>query len=135
MTALRRYWAPKSAPSNVQMILAVDRGKATDKALDEAVYRSLMAAKVQKLVAEAGPQATVAALEMSVETMPELAAIRANEPQKDWPTAMMNSESMMGLMNKIDWMNETGNRPVLPTQAEIKSALHEQTLDELIEQL
>lgn len=134
MNASSRYWAPKSAPSNVKLILSVDRGTAAAQALDEATYRSLMAEKVARLVQEAGPEAAEI-LEASVENLPDLAAIRANQPEASWPTALMDSDLMMQLLNKIQWPKETGPRPMLPLPSEIKSALREQTLRDLIESL
>ena len=132
MNASSRYWAPKTPPSNVKLILSVDRGTAAQAALDEATYRSLMGEKVARLVAEAGPGAAEI-LDASAENLPELAAIRANQPEASWPAALMGSDLMMQLLNQINWAKEKGSRPMLPLPSEIKSALREQTLRELIE--
>lgn len=142
MNASRRYWAPKTAPSNVRLILAVDLGPdaaaapaGSPSAVTETRHREAMAAKVARLVAQAGEEAA-AVLEASAENLPELEAIRSSQPQAEWPTALMNSESMMALLNQIDWTREgKGPTPLNPTQAAIKSALREQTLRDLIEAL
>src|SRR5690606_8341414 len=140
MSISRRYWAPKSAPSNVQMMLAVDRGPAAAEpgaatSPSETEHRAAMAEKVERLFAAAGDEAA-AVLEASAENLTELEAIRLNEPESNWPTALMNSEPMMQLLNKIRWEKEaTGPIPLNPTPAAIKSALREQTLRELIEAL
>lgn len=132
MNASSRYWAPKTPPSNVKLILSVDRGIAEAGALDAATYRSLMSEKVARLVEQAGPEAA-AILEASSEILPELAAIRDSEPKASWPTALMNSDLMMQLLNQINWAKEVGPRPMLPLPSEIKTALREQTLRDLIE--
>lgn len=135
MNASLRYWSPKSAPSNVRLILAVDRGPAPAGELDAATYRSLMAAKVAALVKAAGPEEAARILEASPEQLPELMAIRDSQPEATWPQALMESDLMQELLNKIDWSKESGNRPMLPPQNEIRDALRETTLDELIEKL
>ena len=137
MAASRRYWAPKTAPSNVRMMLAVDRGpEPPEQAMDEATYLDLMREKVERLVEAAGPDEAARLLEMSPEQMPELEAIRSSQPQASWATALLNSDLMSELMRKINWSRETtGTQPLIPTQAEIRSALAEQTLQQLIETL
>jgi hypothetical protein len=132
MNASRRYWAPKTPPSNVRLMLAVDRGPGAAGELDEAAYLSLMAEKVRRLVEQAGPEA-VEILEASTESLPELNAIRDSEPTSSWPDVLMSSDWMMQLLNQIDWSRESGIRPMLPTQNDLRDALREQTLRELIE--
>lgn len=54
---------------------------------------------LQRLV-ESNPQEAREALEMSQEQAPELFLIAQNQPQAQWATSLMNSESMHSLMSR-----------------------------------
>ncbi len=138
MTDPTRYWAPRSVPSNLTMILAIDRGPGGPdrRAIPlEWEYRLEMADKVAKLFAAAGDDARNA-LEMSAEHMPELWAIRQGEPEASWPAALMLSDAMVRLLGHIDWQQEaSGDLPNPASAQEIRDELEEQSLWHLVEHL
>lgn len=138
MTDPKRYWAPRSAPSNLTMILAIDRGPGGPerRAIPlESEYRLEMAEKVAQLFAAAGSDAANV-LEMSIERMPEMWTIRDDEPEHDWPVAVMRSDAMERLLAHIDWAQEaSGMLPCLSPPEEIREELEEQTLRQLVEYL
>ncbi|NEX63350.1 hypothetical protein [Noviherbaspirillum galbum] len=128
MNNSNKVWSPKTVPNNLQTVLAVSAAWP----LTPAQYRQAMAAKVERLFA-AEPDHGRAALEMSDEGLPEMAAIARNQPPKDWPMAVMMSDSMMVLMNNIKWEKE-GPTPILQL-LHVRENLKDESLASLIEQM
>ena len=130
----RRYWSPVSVEPSLFALLAVEN--TTGLSMDDVLHRQLMEEKVIRLFEEAGRDEAQAALEMSAEQAPELWSIREYRPRREWPLAVMDSDTMMARLNQIDWGTETSRSPAYhPTQEEIAEMLAEQTLRSLLEAL
>lgn len=71
-----------------------------------------LATKLQALV-DADPAAAREALEMSEEYAPEMYQIAQERNQAHWGYAIATSDSMMCLMNKLDWAQERIGKPAL----------------------
>ena len=54
---------------------------------------------LQRLI-QADPREARDAMEMSQEHLPEIYPIARNQPQSQWPQALMNSDSMHSLLNQ-----------------------------------
>src|SRR5690606_20882304 len=91
-------------------------------------YRLEMVEKVAQLFAAADDDAGNI-LEMSAEHMPEMWAIRQEQPEDAWPAAVMHSDAMTRLLAHIDWKQEaSGTLPCPPSPEDIREDLEEQTL-------
>lgn len=130
MDNTKRCWAPKSVPSNLRALLTVSMNSKQE--MDPALHRRLLLSKLEQLVAEAGADAG-RALEMSPEQMPELLAIKQQEPRSNWATAILNSDLMAAQLGRINWSKEKGSTPIL--QAKLREMLKEQTLPSFLEAL
>ena len=130
MTNSSRYWAPRSAPSELMPLLAVEMP--VQQQMTQALHRELMREKLMRLFAKEKAQAP-RLLEMSQEELPELQLIKETEPASNWPTAVLMSEVMTNRLSQIDWKLESRGQPV--PQAEIREALRQQTLASLLEAL
>lgn len=131
MKSTSRYWAPSSVPPRMIPVLAVEnRGQ---QPMEPWLHRELLRKKLERLLAEAGPVEADAAMGMSEEYLPELATIRLYQPQRNWADAIMQSDTLSALVNRIDWSKE-GSRPS-PSPRAVKEILEEQSLRSLLEML
>jgi hypothetical protein len=112
MNTEQTYWIPDGdlTPSEA-MALAVP---ASVKPSRE-VYRDLLARKLQKAV-DLEPREALAAMEMSLENLPEIYLIAQDQPPKYWGTALVMSDTVSSLLNRIDW-SQPGSLKNLPLQS------------------
>jgi len=112
MNTQQTYWIPDGdlEPSEA-MALAVP---ASAKPRRE-VYRDLLARKLQDAI-QLEPEEARAAMEMSQEHLPEIFQIAQDQPPKYWGTALVMSDTVSSLLNRIDW-RQPGSLENLPPQS------------------
>ena len=127
MNSTSKYWAP-SSPS-LTSLMAVENP--SRQPMTPQLHRQLMLSKISRLVKQAGPQQAQAALEMSVEHLPEMAGIAAAANPEHWPAAILNSDLMQQHLNQIDWSKQAP----LADRMMVVELLKEQSLESLLEAL
>ena len=128
MNNMKTVWAPKTVPEELQPILAVQ----ASWPMTAPQFRETLARKIADLCAQEPDQGR-AALEMSDEQFPEMALIAKTRLPREWPQALMQSDSMDAVISKIQWSKE-GPMP-LQDQREMTELLQDQSLASLIESL
>ena len=128
MNNMKTVWAPKTVPEELQPILAVQ----ASWPMTAPQFREMMAQKVVDLFAQEQDQGR-AALEMSEEHLPEMALIARTRLAREWPQALMQSDSMDAVMSKIRWDQEGPTTAI--RQRQIQEILQDQSLASLIERL
>ncbi|SER43531.1 MULTISPECIES: hypothetical protein [Pseudomonas] len=125
---MKAYWAPKSVPEALQPVLAVEL--ASSQKITPSLHRMLMEDKLLELFKEAGSEAK-GILQMLVEHASELYSISQYVNPEHWPIAVLNSDSMTSILDKIDWMQELQGSPIPSDQ--VQAMLAEQSLWSLLE--
>lgn len=117
----------------MRFLLAVENP--TGQPMSAQLHRELMAEKVARLFEHAGDNEARDALEMSLEDSPELWTISKSGLPKEWPTMVMQSDSMALTLGFIDWDEEfrLGIPEDHPSQEGIRESLDEATLWHLLE--
>jgi hypothetical protein len=129
MGNLNAAWFPQTAPMELHAVLVV----AGSWPMTPGHHWNLMTAKVADLFAQESREDAQRAMKMSEEELPELALIARNQLSKDWPQALMFSDTMQAALNKISWDQE---KPIPPSEMmDVIEALRNQSLMELIESL
>jgi hypothetical protein len=130
MDNMKRVWAPRTVPEELQAVLAVE----ATWPITPSQHESLMRSKIVRLFEEAGPREAHDALEMSEEHFPEMALIARNQMQKDWPDALMDSDTMGAMLARIKWAKE-GPLTSEAVKMDLLEQMEEQSLRSLIESL
>ncbi|GAA4031992.1 hypothetical protein [Actimicrobium antarcticum] len=130
MDDMKKVWAPRTVPEELQALLAVE----ASWPITPGQHQSLMESKVAKLFQEAGPVGARQALEMSEEHFPEMALIARNQSAKAWPEALMWSDSMQAMLSRIQWSKE-GPLKSEALKLDLLDQMEEQSLQSLIESL
>lgn len=130
-----RFWAPVSVDPRLRSFFALENP--TGQPMSAQLHRVLTAEKVTRLFENAGESEAWDVLEMSPAHAPDLWAISKSGGANEWPAMVMQCDSMMQMLNYIDWAKELGG--VIPddhpSQEDIKGDLDGETLRDLLEHL
>ena len=124
-----RWWWPQTVDESLQSALAV---QTTESEMTPQLHNLLMESKLRRLVQEdETPRETMM---MSWESHPEMYQIGIDTEVRNYPSAIMWSDSMGALMSKIIWSLETTE--IQEEQQEtIQESVEEQSLMSILEKM
>jgi hypothetical protein len=123
MSTTSKHWLPAGPGLTLGQRWALSVPSPTDGPLTEEQHRLRLESKLRRLIA-ADPEAAQEALRASTEHAPELESLTLEAEPSDWASALMETDSLNALLNRVDWSLPGNLHPP-----------REQSLLEIVEQI
>lgn len=102
MNSTSKLWLPAGPGLTLGQRWALAVPATGEQPMTEEQHRLRLESKLRQLI-EADEEQARAALEMSQDEAPELWTLAQEWTAKDWPTLLLNSDSLQSLLNRVDY--------------------------------